>query len=78
MQPEGPANFVIWSNLIGQEPCDVSIWITWFVKKGAEVKMKLQDLIKNTLKQKGIIHSKLHLYKNRKKKYPTSYHNLAI
>ena len=39
--------------------------------------MKLQDLkllIKNTLKQKGTIHSKLYLYKIKKKKYPTSYH----
>ena len=40
------------------------------LQKGAEVKMKLQDLkllIKNTSKQKGTIHSKLHLYKNKKK-----------
>ena len=29
VQPEGLGNFVSCSNLIGQEPCDVSIWITW-------------------------------------------------
>ena len=56
------------------------------LEKGAEVKMKLQDLkllIKTTLKQKSIIPSKLQLYKNRKKKYPLlcihqSYSNLRI
>ena len=26
-QPEGPEKSVAWSNLIGQEPCDVQIWI---------------------------------------------------
>ena len=42
------------------------------LEKGAEVKMKLQDLkllIINTLKQKGTIHSKLHFYKNKRKKF---------
>ena len=31
-QLEGPGNFVGCSNLIGQEPCDVSIWITWNIQ----------------------------------------------
>ena len=48
-------------------------------KNGEEVKMKLQYLkllIEDTLKHKGIIHSKMHCIKT--KKNPASYHNLAI
>ena len=33
MQLEGPRNFVGCSIMIGQEPCEISIWITWSYSK---------------------------------------------